>query len=386
MKYKICVVTSTRAEYGLLSGLIKKIHHDQDCELQLIVTGTHLDPKYGNTFLEIVEDGFPIKAKIPIIAGTDEKSILATMANAIIHVGECIQTLQPDIVVVLGDRYEIHSISSACVSLGIPLAHISGGEISEGAYDEFFRHSISKLAYLHFTSTEENRDRVIQMGEHPQRVFNVGDLGVENIITVPKFSKQELEAELGIVLSENLFQVTFHPITLETTSFSQFVELLDAIKERSQYQYIFSRPNADTDSEKLNLLLDEFVKENSDFVSVFPSLGYRRFLSLLENCKAIIGNSSSGIVEAPSLRIGTIDIGARQQGRDCANSVIHCLPKKNDILLAIDRTVSPEYRKLLEKIENPYQADNTSGKILEIIKRELKVGHLEKKVFYRLGT
>jgi UDP-N-acetylglucosamine 2-epimerase len=162
--------------------------------------------------------------------------------------------------------------------------------------------------------------------------------------------------------------------------------LLDAIKERSQYQYIFSRPNADTDSEKLNLLLDEFVKENSDFVSVFPSLGYRRFLSLLENCKAIIGNSSSGIVEAPSLRIGTIDIGARQQGRDCANSVIHCLPKKNDILLAIDRTVSPEYRKLLEKIENPYQADNTSGKILEIIKRELKVGHLEKKVFYRLGT
>ncbi|NCB70873.1 MAG: UDP-N-acetylglucosamine 2-epimerase (hydrolyzing) [Clostridia bacterium] len=384
MNSKICVVTATRAEYGLLSGLIKKIHQDQDCELQLIVTGTHLDPKYGNTFLEIVEDGIPIQARIPIIMGTDEKSILATMANAIMYVGECIFEVHPDIVVVLGDRYEIHAIASACVSLGIPLAHISGGEISEGAYDEFFRHSITKMAYLHFTSTEENRQRVIQMGEHPQRVFNVGDLGVENIITVPKYSKQELEAELGIGLSENLFQVTFHPTTLENSSVSQFVELLDAISERSQYQYVFSRPNADTDSDKLNLLLDEFVKEHSAFVSVFPSLGYRRFLSLLGNCKAIIGNSSSGIVEAPSLRIGTIDIGARQQGRDCANTVIHCLPKKDDILAAIDRAVSPEYRKLLKNIKNPYQSCNTSGKILEIIKKELKVGSLGKKTFYRL--
>lgn len=383
---KICIVTATRAEYGLLSSVIRKIEEDPECELQLIVTGTHLEPEYGNTYKEIEEDGIPINAKIQIIAGTDESQILITMANAIKRIGETIRILQPEVVILLGDRYEIHAVASACVSLKIPIAHISGGEISEGAYDEFYRHSITKLAFFHFASTEENRIRIIQMGEAPSRVFNVGDLGVENIKKVSRLSRHELEVDLGVTLGENIIQVTFHPVTLEGSSTDQFQQLLLALEKRPQLQVIFTRPNADTNSNKLNEMIDAYVNEHPSSASAFASLGYRRFLSLLSYCRVIIGNSSSGIVEAPTLRIGSINIGDRQKGRSCASTVLHCKPEMHAILDAIDTVLTPQYQLDLQTVISPYDSDETATKIVEILKREIPKMTSLKKTFYSSDT
>ncbi len=368
----ICVVTTTRAEYGLLSSVIKRILADEDCKLQLIVTGTHLSEDYGSTYREIEEEGIPIERKIPIVEGSTEEQILQTMANAITRVGLEISQLKPEIVILLGDRYEIHAIASACVSLRIPIAHISGGEISEGAFDEYYRHSITKLSFLHFTSTEEYRQRVIRMGEHPSRVFNVGDLGVENINNLKLFNKAELEKELGIPLSEKILQVTFHPVTLETDSARQFEELLLALEERQQYQVIITRPNVDTGAAELNDLIDYYVDRNKTRFFAFHSLGYRRFLSLLSYCSAIVGNSSSGIVEAPSLKIGSINIGNRQQGRACSESVLHVAAEKQAILDAIDYSDTQQYQEMVKSSVSPYESKGTSKKIIEIIKQSFE--------------
>lgn len=368
----ICVITTTRAEYGLLSSVIKRIHTDEDCKLQLVVTGTHLSEDYGSTYTEIEEEGIPIERKIPIVEGTTEEQILQTMANAITRVGLVISQLKPTIVILLGDRYEIHAIASACVSLRIPIAHISGGETSEGAFDEYYRHSITKLSFLHFTSTEEYRQRVIRMGEHPSRVFNVGDLGVENINNLKLLNKAELEKELGIPIWEKILQVTFHPVTLETDSARQFEELLLALEERPQYQVIITRPNVDTGAAELNDLIDYYVDRNKTRFFAFHSLGYRRFLSLLSHCSAIVGNSSSGIVEAPSLKIASINIGNRQQGRACSESVLHAAAEKQAILDAIDYSETQQYQKVVKSSVSPYESKGTSKKIIEIIKQSVE--------------
>lgn len=382
--YKICVITASRSEYGLLYPIIKRIHEDDACELRLIVTGAHLEEEFGLTARDIDSDGFGIIHKVRIFQGSNTLQILETMSNALLRVGSILYEIKPQMVVILGDRYELLPIAGACVALKIPVAHISGGEISEGAYDEYFRHAITKLSYLHFTSTQDYRRRVIQLGESPERVFCVGDLGIENINRLERLSKEQLESELGITLRENLLLVTFHPTTLESNSAEQLVELLKALEEKHEFLIIFTRSNADTGGSELNRLIDDFVLEDRLNRHVFPSLGHKRFLSLAAYSTAVVGNSSSGIVEIPSLGVGTINIGTRQKGRICADSVIHCKADKKEILEALEKVSTREYRDRLKKTINPYESDNTSKIILEEIKRAIKDYSSMRKKFYDL--
>ncbi|SDX28710.1 UDP-N-acetylglucosamine 2-epimerase [Paenibacillus sp. CF384] len=382
-KYKICIVTATRAEYGLLSSVIKRVHNDPECELQLVVTGTHLVPEFGLTFEEIENDGVPITRKIDIYQGNEEAQVLRTMALASSEIGQALVELNPDMVVLLGDRYELLPIAGACVILNIPIAHISGGEVSEGAIDEYIRHAVSKLSYLHFTSTEDYRNRVIQLGEAPERVFNVGDLGIENIQSLRRLSKEQLEEDLGIIIGPNMLQVTFHPTTLEADSEQQFGQLLAALQERPDFQIVFTRPNADSGSDRLNQMIDEFVANNPHRSYAFASLGYVRFLSLVSYCLAMVGNSSSGVVEVASLKVGSINIGNRQKGRICADSVIHCRPEKDDIIVSLDFICSAEYRSNVLEVKNPYESNGTSKQIVDYMKESLDNYAGMQKSFYR---
>ncbi|QHW32611.1 UDP-N-acetylglucosamine 2-epimerase (hydrolyzing) [Paenibacillus rhizovicinus] len=382
-KYKICVVTATRAEYGLLSSVIKRIQDDPECELQLIVTGTHLAPEFGLTYKEIESDGIKITRKIPVYQGNDEDQVLMTIATASSEIGRALIELKPNMVVLLGDRYELLPIASACVVLRIPIAHISGGEVSEGAYDEYIRHAVSKLSYLHFTSTEAYRDRVIQLGESPERVFNVGDLGIENIQHLNRMTKEQLEDNIGISIGDSMLQVTFHPTTLEDDSEQQFAQLLAALEERPSFQIVFTRPNADRGSTALNRMIDNFIGRNAHRSYAFASLGYMRFLSLVSYCVAMVGNSSSGVVEVPSLKVGTINIGNRQRGRICSDSVLHCKPDQDEIIAALDRVSSDAYRlKMLETV-NPYESNGTSEQIVARMKECLANYSGMHKSFYR---
>ncbi len=383
IKYSICVVTATRAEYGLLSSVVKRIQDDPECELQLIATGTHLEPEFGLTYKEIESDGAKIARKIAIYHGSDEAQVLMTMAAASTEIGKALIELNPDMVVLLGDRYELLPIAGACVVLKIPIAHISGGEVSEGAIDEYIRHAVSKLSYLHFTSTEAYRDRVIQLGESPERVFNVGDLGIENIQYLKRMTKEQLEDELGISIGDKMLQVTFHPTTLEDDSEQQFEQLLAALEEKPDFQILFTRPNSDRGSTALNRMIDEFIVRNAHRSYAFASLGYTRFLSLVSYCVAMVGNSSSGVVEVPSLRVGTINIGNRQRGRICADSVIHCRPDKDEIMEALDRVCSDDYRQQLLETANPYESNGTSDQIVARIKECLAEYSGMHKTFYR---
>lgn len=367
-KYRICVITATRAEYGLLSSVIKRIQEDPECKLQLIATGAHLEEEFGMTYKEIELDGIKIARKIVIYQGNEDGQVLQTMSMAVSQIGKALMELHPQIVVLLGDRYELLPIASACVVLGIPIAHISGGEVSEGANDEYIRHAVSKLSYIHFTSTEAYRRRVIQLGEAPERVYNVGDLGIENIQNLKRLTKEQLENELGIAIGDKMLQLTFHATTLEDDSAHQFEQLLAALDERPEFQVVFTRPNADSGSSALNRMIDEFVERNTRRSYVFASLGYTRFLSLVSYCAAIAGNSSSGIVEAPSLKVGTINIGNRQKGRICAESVIHCKPEKGEIIAALDLACSFDFKEKLQRIKNPYESNGTSAEIVKQIK------------------
>lgn len=367
-KYKICVITATRAEYGLLSPVIKYIQDDHECQLQLIVTGTHLEDAFGLTYKEIEKDRIEIARKIAIYQGSEDAQVLQTMSMAVSQIGKALIELNPQIVVLLGDRYELLPIASVCVVLKIPIAHISGGEISEGAYDEYIRHAVSKLSYIHFTSTEEYRRRVIQLGEAPERVFNVGDLGIENIKNLKRLTKEQLENELDISIGDKMLQVTFHPTTLDDDSVQQFEQLLVALDERPEFQIVFTRPNADKGNSTLNRMIDDYVAKNAKRSYVFASLGYIRFLSFMSYCIAIVGNSSSGVVEVPSLKVGTINIGDRQKGRICAESVIHCRPEKAEIIAGLDKVCSADYKEKLQLIKNPYESYGTSAKIVKQIK------------------
>ena len=380
---KVCVITATRAEYGLLHRVIQKIQQDVELHLQLIVTGSHLEERFGYTVQEIQADGFIPDALVPAFCGDSSAEIVDSMARGMRGIGDALIRLQPDIVILLGDRYELLAISSACLICKIPIAHISGGEVSEGAYDEYIRHAITKLSFLHFTSTEEYRQRVIQLGEHPDRVFNVGDLGVENINSLERLSKEELEDFFEMPISDKLFVVTFHPVTMENDSTQQVVQLLEALAERNEFQLIFTLPNADNDSGEIREQILNFVKNHSNRARAHPSLGARRYLSLMSYCLGVIGNSSSGIIEAPSFHIGIINIGHRQRGRIRAKSVIDCQPTKTDILRAIDVLVEQKNKNGFKDIRNPYESFNTSGKIVEKIKLFLYSEKDLKKVFFK---
>jgi len=384
MKRKICVVTGTRAEYGLLFWLLKEIEADKDLELQLIVTGMHLSLEFGLTYTEIEQD-FRIDKKIEILLSSDTSvGILKSMGLAQISFAESYDELKPDIVVVLGDRYEIFSAVSAAMISRIPIVHLHGGETTEGAFDESIRHSITKMSHLHFTATQEYKNRVVQLGEHPSRVYNVGGMGIENIKRLKLLTKDEFEKSINFNLNKKNILVTFHPVTLENfTAKKQFQELLDIIDELKDTNIIFTKANSDTDGRVINQMIDEYVGKNLNKSVAFTSLGQLRYLSALQYINALVGNSSSGLLEAPSFKIGTINIGDRQKGRIKSSSVIDSEANKNSIQQAFLKLYSKEFQKIVKETINPYGDGCASKKIVEILKT-VDLENILKKSFFDL--
>lgn len=386
MKKKVCVLTATRAEYGLLRPVIQKLRTDELFDVRVVVTGAHLSPEFGLTYKEIENDGIPIDKKIEILLSSDTPaSISKSMGLALMGFADYFCESKPDFLVVLGDRYETLAVCCAAMNQRIPIAHLYGGETTEGAVDEAYRHAISKLSYLHFTSTEAYRTRVIQLGEDPSRVFNVGALGVENILKTPLMSREELEQSLEFQLSSRYVVVTYHPVTLEDeTSAEGFQELLDALDVFPQLQVIFTKANADADGRIINTMIDEYVKAHRNTVA-FESLGTVRYLATAKHSCAVLGNSSSGIIEIPSLGVPTINIGDRQKGRIMAESIISCKPERKSIENALAIALSDEFKDKLKNMKSIYGDGNTSSHIVEIIKEALNGNNIDlKKAFYDL--
>lgn len=379
---KICVITGSRAEYGLLYWLIKEIDKDPQLQLQLIVTGMHLSPEFGLTFNEIEKD-FKIDKKIEILLSSDTPcSIAKSMGIAQIGFADALTELKPDLLVVLGDRYEIFVAASTAMIHRIPIAHIHGGETTEGAFDEAIRHSLTKMSHLHFTAAQEYKNRVIQLGEIPSRVFNVGGLGIENIKKLKLLNKSELEKSIKFKFKKKNLIVTFHPVTLESkTSAKQFQELLDALSETKNTAIIFTKANSDTDGRVINKMIDTFVTDNPKKAVSFQSMGQIRFLSALQYMDAMVGNSSSGLIEAPSFKIATINIGDRQKGRLKASSIIDCQPDKMDILASIKKVYTKNFQKSLKNLDNPYGDGKSSKKIIKELKT-INLDNILKKSFY----
>lgn len=364
----ICILTATRAEYGLLSPIIKALLKTKLYNVKVAVTGMHLSPEFGLTYKEIEKDGVEIDKKIPILLSSDDAvSISKTMALALSSFAEYFDNLKPDLLLVLGDRYETLAVCCAALNARIPIAHLYGGETTEGAIDEAVRHSITKMSYIHFTSTEVYRKRVIQLGESPDRVFSVGAIGIENILTKKLLSKEELEESIGWKLEKPFAIVTFHPVTLEnSTARDQFEELLKAVSSYSDMQFIFTKANADADGRIINNMSDEFAKNHKN-VKVYESLGSLRYLSAIKYCSFVMGNSSSGIVEVPSFHKPTINIGDRQKGRIQAESVINCKPEKTQIIDSINKALSKKFLDYIQDKSNPYGDGYTSEKIVKEI-------------------
>lgn len=379
---KICVITGTRAEYGLLYWLMKDIDNDDELELQIIVTGMHLSTEFGLTYTE-VEKEFHINKKIEMLLSSDTKvGISKSMGLAQISFAEAYEELQPDLIVVLGDRYEIFSAVSTAMISRIPIAHLHGGELTEGLIDEAIRHSITKMSHLHFTATDEYKNRVIQLGENPARVFNLGGLGIDNIKKLQLLNKKEFEKSINFKLNTKNLLVTFHPVTLEENSAkNQFQEMLDAFDKLEDTNIIFTKANSDTNGRIINSMIDEYVSINENSIA-FTSLGQLRYLSALKHIDIVVGNSSSGLIEVPSFKKATINIGDRQKGRIKASSVIDCKPRKDDILESIHKVYTDtNFITTLQIQKNPYGDGGTSKKILDTIKTQ-KLNNILKKEFY----
>jgi GDP/UDP-N,N'-diacetylbacillosamine 2-epimerase (hydrolysing) len=385
MKKKVCVVTGSRAEYGLLYWLLKEIESDNEFKLQIIATGMHLSQEFGLTYKEIEKD-FKINRKIDMLLSSDTNvGISKSMALAQIGFADAYSDLNPDMVLILGDRYELLSAASVAMVFRIPIIHLSGGERTEGVYDESIRHSITKMSHLHFTTTKEYKNRVIQLGEHPNRVFNVGGMGIENIKKLKLLSKKEFEESINFKLNKKNILITFHPVTLENnTSKKQFQELLDTVDELEDTNIIFTKTNSDTNGRIINKMIDEYADKNPHKSVGFSSLGQLRYLSALQYIDAVVGNSSSGLIECPSFKIGTINIGDRQRGRIKAKSVIDCPPRKKDIKRSFEIIYSKPFQKLLKTVYNPYDNGLSSKKIVKILKKT-KLQNLIKKSFFTVG-
>lgn len=384
---KICVVTGTRAEYGLLYWLLRGIVDDPELQLQLVVTGMHLVPEYGLTYRQIEADGFYIDHKVDLLLTSDTSAgICKSIGMGVMGCAEAYAALQPDMLLVLGDRFEILAAATAAYISGIPIAHLHGGETTEGAFDEGIRHSVTKMSHLHFVANEVYRRRVIQLGEHPSRVFTVGAMGIENINRLSLLSRQAFEESIGFRLGPRNLVITFHPVTLDAGgAANQFAELLAALDALQDTHFIFTMPNADTDNRVLMQMVQDFVEKRPGIACAFASLGQVRYLSALQYVDAVVGNSSSGLSEAPSFGIGTINIGDRQKGRLKAASVVDCLPDKAEILQAISYLYTPGFRDRLRGTVNPYGSTNPSEVIIEVLKRA-ETKSLLKKSFFEVAV
>lgn len=386
MLKKAAVVTATRAEYGILKNVIDRIERSEELELCLLVTGTHLVSEYGRTVEEIEQDGYPIAEKIEVLMASDTpESVSKTMGLTMMSFAEAFERQKPDCLIVLGDRYEILAVCCAAMNARIPIVHISGGETTQGAIDESIRHCITKMSYLHFAACETYRQRIIQLGEEPDRVFNFGDVGIEAVRLVPVMTRQELERSIDFVLDKPYMSVTFHPVTLEVQEAEhQMQELLWALEAFEDMKFVITKANADAGGRRINKMIDSFVAEH-DNCAAYASLGIKRYVNLLRCSEGIIGNSSSGIIEAPAIGIPTVNIGNRQKGRLQADSIINCTPKKDEIVRALRESQTQEFRERARQTVNPYGDGNASERIVQTITEYLyqdKI-RLEKK-FYDL--
>lgn len=367
---KVTVFTGTRADYGLLYWLLKDIENDADMTLQLLVSGTHLSPGFGSTYKHIERDGFQIAEKVEMLLSSDSATGTAkSIGLGVIGFTDALTRLQPDVIVILGDRFEALAAAQTAMILRIPVIHLHGGEITEGAYDDNIRHAITKMSYLHGVSTEEHRNRVIQLGESPERVFNIGAIGLDHLSKSTMMSLSQLSHSLDFPLNSDFFVVTYHPETLGTTSpETVFQSLLDALDAFADYQVIFTYPNADDGGSEVIRKIEDYAARNAGRVLAIPSLGHIRYLSAVKHCTAVIGNSSSGIIEVPSFGVPTVNIGNRQKGRMAAASVIHCETSATGITRSIEQAVSDDFQKTAREAINPYGKGDSSAQVISMIK------------------
>lgn len=380
MKKKIFIVTGTRAEYGLLYNLIKKLDNYKLIDLKIIVTGMHLSKKYGNTYKEIINDGFKIHKKIDMKISSDTNfAISKSVGLGIINFAQLLKVEKPEMLIVLGDRYELFSSVIPANLQQIPILHIAGGDLTYGSQDDNIRHSISKMSWLHAVSNSNSRKRLIQMGEEPKRIFFCGSLGTERLENIKTLKKFEIENLLNFQFSKKNILITYHSVTHDNKSPKKdFHEILQALKSLKNTKLIFTYPNADAHNQIIIKMINNFVRVNKNAI-LFKSLGSHKYLSILKFVDCVLGNSSSGILEAPSYKISTINIGDRQKGRIFAQSIINCSPKKNSILKSIHYMYSYKHINVLKKIKNPYKSNNCSEKIFKIIKDFKKPKNLKKK-------
>lgn len=381
---KICVVTATRAEYGLLKCLLDDINHAPDLELQLLVTGTHLTPEFGYTVAQIIADDMAITKKIEILLSSDSPvGVSKSMGLAQISFAEAFDELAPDLVLVLGDRYELIPIVSAANIARIPVAHLNGGEITEGAIDDVIRHAVTKLSQLHFTAIEEYAQRVIQMGEQPSRVFNVGEVGLDNFKRMTFLTRSEFEASIDCQLKTKNILITYHPETTEDcdTSVANFNLLLAELDVLEDTLLIFTKANADVGGRAINSLIDRYVAEHGNKAIAFTSLGQLRYLSALHHIDAVVGNSSSGIVEAPTFKVASINIGDRQKGRIRAASVVDVAAEAMQIKQALQTIYTADYQQLLASVVNPYGQGESALQVLKVL-QTVDLKQLASKSFY----
>ncbi len=383
-KIKICVLTATRAEFGLLKPIIAEMKKQENLDVRIVVTGMHLSPEFGLTYTEIEDAGFEIDRKIDMLLSGDSTAAVAkTMGVAMISFADYFAELKPDYLFAIADRYETLAVCTTAMCERIPIIHYMGGETSEGAIDESIRHSITKMSALHFCCTDLYRKRIIQMGEHPNKVYNVGSTGVENIKQLPLLSENEIRQSLGLSVNEKYAVMTFHPVTLENDSAEkQVTELLDACISKRDTIFIVTKSNADAMGRIVNKKLAEYAEANKN-IRVFDSLGNIRYLSAMKYAEYVLGNSSSGLLEAPSFKIPTVNIGDRQKGRVRAESIIDCEPQKEKIVKAIEMAENPEYRKKIENVRNPYEGIETSKTIVKKMIEAIEVNSIDlKKSFY----
>jgi GDP/UDP-N,N'-diacetylbacillosamine 2-epimerase (hydrolysing) len=383
---KICVVTGSRAEYGLLQWIMRHLQDNPNVQLQVLATGMHLSPEYGNTWQAIAADGFTLDRKVEMLLSSDTPQAMAKSTGiGLMGMADALNDLAPDLLLVLGDRFEILAATTASALMRIPVAHIHGGEATEGAIDDSLRHAITKLSHLHFTSTETYRRRVIQMGEQPGHVFCFGAPGIDSIASLKLLSREQLEESIAFKLGGRFLLVTFHPVTLGSVpSCDEMAAMLDALAETpADIRLIFTMPNADAGGRALTEQIRQFTDLHPDRAAAFTSLGQLRYLSAMKHCLAVVGNSSSGIIEAPTLGVGVVNIGDRQKGRVQANSVINCAPERGDIARALARAITPEYQQTAAQVTNPYGAAGASEKIAKVA-ATFQLADLARKSFHDL--
>lgn len=382
----ICVVTGSRAEYGLLFWLLKAIAGDPELKLQLAATGMHLSPEFGLTVNRIEQDGFTVDRKVEMLLSADSPVAIAkSVGLGVIGFADALADLNPDLLVILGDRFEIFAAAQAAMILRIPIAHIHGGELTEGAVDEAIRHALTKMSHLHFTAAEAYRQRVIQLGEAPERVFNTGAPGLDHIGQTRLLERHEFEQTTGFTLGPRNVLVTFHPVTLEQgTAGAQFNELLSVLESLEDAHVLFTLPNADTEGRVIIELIQAYHQRRPQCTAVFSAMGSQLYLSALQLVDVMAGNSSSGIIEAPAMKTATVNIGDRQKGRLCADSIIHCRPERASIQAAFEQAFSAGFGERLASVQNPYGNGGAAGKMVSVLK-QYPLDGLLKKPFYDIG-